>query len=235
MLIVGHTAFIVSRTYGTGGDWAFIELRTSDVFSTHPPLTGAWSRYGWNHPGPLMYLLLAVPYRLAGSWRGLWFGAMLLNVAAIVGVAVRAPHRRALSMVFPLAALWAIAAGTSHLFADPWNASLVVVPVITMVAATPRCCSTIAAAWQLRRWSSWQRRRPMLVRAAALTDDGDGARRRRASVAAVHAIWVAVGAVLCLPVFIDTVVHWPGNLYESLRFTMTSSEPASRAGARPYG
>src|SRR5437868_1919006 len=55
------------RTWHPAGDWSVLELRTRDVGSTSTPLVGPYSRFGWNHPGPLMFWLLAVPYRLFGQ------------------------------------------------------------------------------------------------------------------------------------------------------------------------
>src|SRR5690606_16795832 len=46
------------------GDWALLELRVRDVGTSDTPLVGPFSRYGWNHPGPLLFWLLAIPYRL---------------------------------------------------------------------------------------------------------------------------------------------------------------------------
>ena len=52
----GHTAF---------ADRALMELRIRDV-GLHPVTIGLYSRDGWAHPGPFVYYLLAVPYRLLG-------------------------------------------------------------------------------------------------------------------------------------------------------------------------
>ena len=228
ILVVGHLVLVSTRAYGTAGDWAFIELRTSDVFSTDSPLTGAWSRYGWNHPGPALFDLLALPYLVVGSpWQGLWLGAMALNALAIATSSrLLAPHRRALALVFPLAGLWAAAGGTSHLFTDPWNASVVVLPTITMVAAATaarlddRRGTAVAvvvfvlsaqahAAYGLLLL-------PLLVMVLVA-----GARRWRHTLA-----WLGAGAALCLPIIVDALLHWPGNLVRALRFTATSDEPA---------
>src|SRR5690242_12647411 len=57
----------LARTWYPAGDWAMIELRTLDVGTGHTPLVGPYSRYSWNHPGPLLFWLLAIPYRLTGS------------------------------------------------------------------------------------------------------------------------------------------------------------------------
>jgi hypothetical protein len=263
VLCIGHVVLVLSRTYRTGGDWAFIELRTRDVFSADMPLTGAWSRYGWNHPGPLLYDLLAIPYRLTGSsWRGLWLGALVLNVAALV-VAVRLvePTRSGASettgpeatgsdptgsdstaaeptapmsvlewlpaWAIALAGMWTFAAGTAHLATDPWNASVVVVPVLTMVAATAAVLAAdrrgvavgavvfVAAAQTHAAYG-------VLLLPLVLVALGVGvARWRRYTLT-----WIGIGSVLMVPALVDTLVNWPGNFYRSIRFTLTASEPA---------
>lgn len=60
-LVLGH--------WTPSADDAFIVTRSFDVFSTHPPLTGAHSLAGSagpaaHSPGPLLYLVLAIPVRL---------------------------------------------------------------------------------------------------------------------------------------------------------------------------
>src|SRR5262245_57976259 len=47
------------RDYLPIGDLALIDLRVRDVWSRDIPLTGAYSRFGWNHPGPLLSWLMA--------------------------------------------------------------------------------------------------------------------------------------------------------------------------------
>ncbi len=249
VLCIGHVVLILSRTYITGGDWAFIELRTRDVFSGDTPLTGAWSRYGWNHPGPLLYDLLAIPYRLSGSsWRGLWLGALVLNVAAlIVAVRLLEPTRsddpdasdpadqadrpgvagRLTAWAIALAGMWTFAAGTAYLATDPWNASVVVVPVLTMVAAAAAvlvgdrrgvavtAVVFVAAAQTHAAYG-------VLLLPLVLVALGVGLVRWRRFTCT----WLGIGAVLMLPALVDTVVNWPGNFYRSIRFTLTASEPA---------
>lgn len=74
-------------------DHALMELRTRDV-GRHRVLLGLYSRDGWSHPGPLLFYLLAVPYRLSGSAAiGLSIGALLINGASIAGMAVIARRR----------------------------------------------------------------------------------------------------------------------------------------------
>lgn len=60
------------------GDEALIEMRVRDV-PAHMPLVGVYSRFGWSHPGPFQFVMLAVPYRLLGQ------ASAALLVGALVG------------------------------------------------------------------------------------------------------------------------------------------------------
>lgn len=48
-------------------DLASIEMRTRDVGTSATPLVGPYSRFGFFFPGPLLYWVLAVPYRVLGA------------------------------------------------------------------------------------------------------------------------------------------------------------------------
>src|SRR5680860_1027242 len=83
----GAVRTIVSFRHGYAppSDWALLELRVRDV-GLHEVFTGPYSRFGWFHPGPLVFYLLAVPYRLLGSSSaGLMVGALGINATAAVG------------------------------------------------------------------------------------------------------------------------------------------------------
>ena len=47
-------------------DQAWIELQIRDI-GHDPVLLGPYSRFGWFHPGPILYYLLWLPYRITGS------------------------------------------------------------------------------------------------------------------------------------------------------------------------
>lgn len=233
VLVFGHVALILSRSYLPGGDWAFVELRTADVFSANSPLTGAWSRYGWNHPGPFLYDALALPRLLTGgSWRGLWLGAMLLNLAAIGTAAwVVRPRGTLVASVWTVAACWTIAAGTPHLVTDPWNASVVILPVLTVAAAVvavrgaDRRGVAVAVVLTVLVAQTHAAYGVLLVPSLAVVLVIGWRRWRRWTLA-----WSGVGALLCLPIVVDTLVNWPGNLWRAFRFTATSDEPSVGLG-----
>ena len=91
-IAAGVVALLVSwlrgRPYAPFGDQVFIELHVRDIGS-HAVLTGPFSRYGWDHPGPLMYYVLAPLYWLTGTAsQSLAITPLLTNAACVVGIAV---------------------------------------------------------------------------------------------------------------------------------------------------
>jgi hypothetical protein len=71
------------RHYLPTQDFAVLDMRVRDVWSTDIPLVGAYSRFGWNHPGPAMYWLIAPLSLLTGkaAWATLVGSALLQGVA----------------------------------------------------------------------------------------------------------------------------------------------------------
>ena len=134
-------------------DSAVMDLRVRDVWSSDIPLTGAYSRYGWSHPGPWMYWLIA-PFTLFGqaAWATL-VGSALLQGAATVWLA-RLSWR---SGGLPALALWlAISVlATSTLGAagwlEPWN------PYIALPFLRSSCCRSGCWRWATRNASSARR------------------------------------------------------------------------------
>ena len=91
---VAIVAIALTRPWAPASDLALMELRTHDVGGPHTPLIGAYSRFGWNHPGPLGFWLLALPYRLAGARPvGMLVGTAVLHAAAVAGCLVLARRR----------------------------------------------------------------------------------------------------------------------------------------------
>ena len=127
------------------GDNALIELRARDVFSIeHFPFLGTWSSASLsagkdlNHPGPMLFDLLAVPVRLFGGSTGVALGMGLVNAAAIVGtvvVARRIGGRTVGLAATTIAALLAYTLGSAML-TDPWNPHGLVLPALAMLVCT---------------------------------------------------------------------------------------------------
>lgn len=111
------------------GDVSLIELRTRDVGTAHNPLLGSYGRYGFNHPGPLWFYALALPYRLTGQLEAGVIVLGLLSVAAIVWVA----HRRdRLWWVALLTGVLAWGAGPTFL-ANPWEPHGLLLPCAALL------------------------------------------------------------------------------------------------------
>jgi len=117
------------------GDWALLAMRIEDVGHA-TPLLGPYSRFGWNHPGPLLYWVLAVPYHLLGwSARSMLAATAFLNAAALAGTVALAWRRGRL----PLAALTTFALVIlthtmgPELLRDPWNPYITMLPVALLV------------------------------------------------------------------------------------------------------
>jgi hypothetical protein len=127
--------FAVGGSYLPISDHAVIEFNVRDV-GQRSVLVGLYSRFGWFHPGPLIFYILAVPYRLLGSRSiGMWVGALAINAAAVVGCLVVA-RRRGGTPLLVCAALgltvFMRAAGADFL-RDPWTPYVAVLPLLLVV------------------------------------------------------------------------------------------------------
>ncbi|MEP4650784.1 MAG: hypothetical protein ABJ314_11410, partial [Ilumatobacter sp.] len=78
---------VAGRSWTPAGDLALQTLQISEVGTTRTPLTGVWSRWGWNHPGPIQFYVLA-PFAWVLGPTGTLVGTGLLNLASLVGAVV---------------------------------------------------------------------------------------------------------------------------------------------------
>jgi hypothetical protein len=226
----------VGRTWVPTGDWAMLELATRDVGTPLTPLLGPYSRMGWNHPGPLLFWLLAGPYRLTGGapWSMLVTAAALNAVAAAAMVAFAWRNGRlVLAALVSLVAIAITVASSATMAADPWNPWITVLPFGLMV---------------LLAWSTWEGDRAavwwgvvvgtflaqshsgylplvgVLVAIAVVGAWRGGMSRRMLRNAGL------VGVVLWLPPLIDQVTG-RGNLLAVLTGAGGSPTPVGGAGA----
>lgn len=120
-------------------DNAFFPIRSRDVFSIdHLPLLGVWSSasqtsgFNFNHPGPLLFDLGAVPVRLFGGSPGTVVAIALINVLSVAGIAWFA-YRRGGALLGTLATAvtatlcWTM--GSEVLF-EPWNPHSILLPFL---------------------------------------------------------------------------------------------------------
>lgn len=127
----------------TLGDLALIELEVRRAFSPDAPGLGAYSRFGWRHPGPIVFYLLALPYRALGSGaQALATGAVLLNAGWLLW-AVSVLRLRGTAAVAAFGAcLLLMAAGLGvNGIGHAWNVSLTMVPfAVVMISCWAVLC-----------------------------------------------------------------------------------------------
>jgi len=116
------------------GDIAIMELRVRDVFGPGVAL-GPYSRFGWSHPGPLLYWTVAPLYEaLRGASRALPIMAGSINLAS--GIAVSIILRRVLGPLFALSALplvLLVAGLGPHHWTSLWNPDIPIMPLALFV------------------------------------------------------------------------------------------------------
>ena len=232
---------LLARDDRSIGDIALIELRTRDVLSRDPPLSGVYSRYGWSHPGPLMYYVYAIPYRLfGGDADALRMTVLLVNVLVLGALAWLVRRRGRGATVAILGATAALVWGMlPHSLTDGWNVTIAILP---MMLALVGC------------WCALCKDRFGLAVAAVSTafvfqaHIGFGVVVVPVFLATV--VWAAIDAsrssdrdrlrrvalvgggclLLFVPVLYDMVDRWPGNLGRIVKWSVTNDEQKIGAG-----
>lgn len=136
--VVIATIRAVARGWVPLNDDAYFSIRAYDVFSSQIPLVGMATSASLsagrhlNHPGPLLFDLLAVPVRLFGSTAGVAIGIGLLNGLAVVGAAWVAFRRGGLLLLVPAMIVtsglaWAMG---SELLFEPWQPHSLLLPFL---------------------------------------------------------------------------------------------------------
>lgn len=113
-------------------DNAVLELRALDVFGDLP-LTGAYSRYGYDHPGPAEMYLLALPVRWFGPTGMLWASALLAAMSTSASVWVAARRGGLLLAAIVCAAVVVLERSLGGELASPWNPLVPLLPFLLLV------------------------------------------------------------------------------------------------------
>ena len=95
---------LTGRSIDLAGDQALIGLDTGDA-ADFRQLLGPYSRYGWTHPGPVWFYLLAGPYVALGRSGAALSAAVLLGQALAAAAIVAAVAGRRPRWRMPLASL----------------------------------------------------------------------------------------------------------------------------------
>lgn len=130
-------------------DSGIIEVNVQDAVHGRM-LTGPYSRFGWNHPGPLLFYLLAPLYYATGrNPAALHLGVALLNGASAflaVGVVRKLEGEHVARWAAGVAVLLLVGISPAEL-SEIWNPNVLAVPLVLFLVLC-------AAAWA-RRTLSW--------------------------------------------------------------------------------
>ena len=230
-LLMSAAHVLGERNFPNLGDIAGIELRTRDV-GQHPVLLGLWSRSDWNHPGPALFYLLALPYRLTGSRAaGLQLGALLINGSAVFGMAIVARRRGGLALALPtlLGCGILLRALGPQFWVNPWNPSTPAMPfgLLVLLCWSVLCddvwafpFAAVVASFCVQTHVGYA---PLAIPLVAFAAAGLVVRARRAGSGSQDpqqhrdrgracAFTAAVVVVMWLPPLADQVLHRPGNI-----------------------
>lgn len=236
--LVVATRVLAGHRIAPDGDTALIELRTRDVFSRHPPLVGSHERFGFNMPGPLLFVALAVPYRLLGSNYGaLQAGAVLVNALAAGAILLVAWRRgRAPLLAWTAAVLLVLLHGLgANGLGSPWEPYSTVLPAIALAALTWETIvgspwavvpAVVVASYVAQAYISFVL---VAIVLGAVAVTATVARGIRTAVRPWRALAVAGASVVVLwsAPLVDALARDPGNVRRALDFL--------RRGSRPIG
>jgi hypothetical protein len=233
------------RHYLPVQDLAVIDLRVRDVFtfSNNTPMVGAYSRFGWSHPGPAMYYLVAPFAWLFGN--PAW--ATLVGFALLQGVAIIWTARLAWkSGGLRWSVIWLSILALSYGATGPW---------IVQQAWNPHVAFPFFVLFLLQCWvvarGDGQRLLGLAFVASFLVQAHIGyailvaiiatwalgrliLRQRREGQVAGRSLWLPPAAVLVimwfLPLVLDPILHFPGNIGHLLSFYLRSGNSSPILG-----
>jgi hypothetical protein len=243
--------FAVVAVRWIGADWfpsqdfAVLDLRMRALLSADTPLTGAFSRYGWNHPGPVWYWILAPLYLLTGQqpWSLVVGGALYSAGVLALGFALasRLAGSAGALCFGGVAALTFAAAAAPGFAQSPWNPYLALTTLLTLLVA-------------VLVWAGGSGRMILVVGVLAtvlvqlhvgyilllapillwggvrfLRNDGRERLPRRTAL-----ITAAALAVLWAPAAVDAALRPPGNLYELAAYTLGGGHADSNPAGFAY-
>jgi len=230
-----------------GGDQAVIEIGTGNAAKLDQGL-GPYSRFGWSHPGPSWYYLLAPLYRLLGehSW------AMTVAVAAVhaaaaaaIVLAVRCFGARRLFVVAAAAVLLYVTSLPGEEWRAVWNPYALLLPagLLLVLCAGAAAGSRLAPVGALlcgsfliqthigtaplvvAMWGASAALTVVFVRRRRICSAGVGRPPSRAAPRSDR-VWIALGvsalAVMWFPPLLQQLTAPSGNLTALARFFATS-------------
>ncbi|HZD65738.1 MAG TPA: hypothetical protein VE152_06550, partial [Acidimicrobiales bacterium] len=242
---VVETVLAVARITPAWGDQAVLELQTRQAVHFQA-LLGPYSRFGWRHPGPAYFYVLAPFYALDGHGFGaMVVGTLVLNsVAAVATVWVIRRHAGEAAALWAAAAVGAYLLGTGPALmfgvANPYILALPLLLATALAAGAARgslpCLvwAAVAVSFVVQSDVSAVPVATIVLGVgvvaylaslvgAARGAPGPGRTARRLGVATGLGLVVLVG--MWVPPLYQQVTHHPGNLAALARFFVLGHHP----------
>jgi hypothetical protein len=223
---------LVGHPWHPSGDQAVELLRIRDVGGRHTPLLGMSSRWGWAHPGPLLFWLLWPFYRVLGT-NGVLVGVAAVNLASVVGFVLVAYRRGGDlgALLGGLTALLVVHAVGPDLLIDPWNPWVAFLPFVWFLglvwlttcgeAGAPAMAVGVGSFVVQAHFGYAPLVAGLLILAVVATARRSGERRS-------PLLWAGlVGAVCWAPVILQEAIGHPRNLSALVSFVRHPSEAAA--------
>ncbi|MEO8256122.1 MAG: hypothetical protein ABI868_02140 [Acidobacteriota bacterium] len=236
-LAVGIVSLVVAsraeERFREVSDGAILEISTIEALNGRQ-LLGPYSRFGWNHPGPL-YFYLQAPWYLASGMHtaGMQAGALAINLAALGIIAFLCVQRLRPSLgasVSLFMALYVIR--VPDLLVSAWNPHVIILPMIAVTLLLGVFAETgqRSLLYGAIAGSSFivQTHIAMAPLVAALGIMACVAQRRAVSASAWRL--TGLGVALWAPVLLEQATRHPGNLFRLVTFFTRDAPPGQRFG-----
>ncbi len=234
-----------------GRDWlpihdvAVTDMRVRDVFTADTPLVGPYSRYLWNHPGPALFWLMAVPAWLSGhaAW-GTLVAGVLVQAAAVLwaGMLAWRTGRLPTLLVTMAVILLTYRAIGPLVILEPWNPHIALPWFVLLVLYAWRLAvgevrrlagAFFVASFLVQTHIGYL---PLVGAAAATVVAYRIVDHRRGRTEPVgRRAWIVsavIAVVMWTPVLVEQFVHHPGNLSRLWDYFAGGQNTETPAGVR---
>ena len=195
---------------------------------------GPYSRFGWHHPGPMLFYLIAPFYVWAGHQAAVMFSvALVINIGAIglIGVVAWRESGRVLAASL-VTGLLVLSWRAEPFLASPWNAHVAILPALAALVLAAAVmtgstgwlpCLAVAASLAVQSHVGFAPTLLIISFAAVCAAGMVTSSHQRPS--RMIAIGLVTALALWLPVMIEALTNEGGNLAELWRFFVADEGP----------
>jgi hypothetical protein len=219
-------------------DQAIIELYT--IRATRLELNvGAYSRFGWNHPGPFFFYLAAPLYTASGRrFAAIETTALAINVLSLVIVgALLVKQPDASFALGVMAGLGLYVMRFWPLLTSAWNPYVAILPLALLIVASAACAAgrlsvlplmVVAACYVVQAHVAFLLPAGACIGGAVILfviAGPGGSRRRVVRLARPLALSAVIGATLWLPPVVDQILSGSRNMSRLAHFFLARETP----------